>query len=465
VPAVIATSAPVGDSTAARFAIYFYQAMAESHRTLAEAFDDAIAAARTHSKSSLWGVKTRGLLLEEDAQPDKVPWGLYYREDKCLEWKLPAANGTQLRTYNKNITRRLVEAMRPWNENADRLCRDFAWLDQSDNLWKVQNFIFKTFIGEIGKQLRVLITIGIDEKLDAGQKQKDYACKCRDIAKRTLDLVNFTLLSEWWENNKSNPKTLNTRQQQVLNAFFEKDLDTPAHNQLELLHTLLGLFREHQLKLPFAEIADLEQATAAYSSLDICCRKLENAAENGPIEQAEELLGDFMQPFGFLCLYRMASVKRISYRKMRNGKPEFQHRYVALGIDVKFAEDTEKERWADAGEQVPAVLLFKGDNYENGISLFPFIIDYNALTLENGAKVCFFNTRSMDNPDAMEYLFLGDNSTVPLLKEATHAAGRRDGSILEDAELCKLNLNCVVDAFREAQHAIFSKSENLFDHL
>lgn len=364
------------------------------------------------------------------------------------------------REYNKTLTRALVEAMRPYHENAGRLCRDFGWIEQPENLRKVQQFICKNFVGEVGKQLRSLVNIGADEQMDAPQKQQHYVRKCLDIAQRSLDLLNFALLSQWWEIVKIAPRALNSAQRTVLTHFFEQDLGASLARQLTLLRTLLDLFREHDIALPLAEMAGLRETIAENSPFAAVCTRLEQAAD---AEQAETLLGDFMQPFGFLSTYRMASVKRIIFRQMRNSSPQYQHRYVALGLDVKYSEDAEKDRWADAGEQVPAVLLFRGDDYQNGLSLFPFVIDYNALCFEQGARICFFTARDLDDPNALEYRFLGDSSLLRVLK--TQSAAPAEDRIIEKAELSALNLNCVVDIFLEAKTDILGNDDNLFDQL
>jgi hypothetical protein len=372
----------------------------------------------------------------------------------------PAAPAAPARVYNRTLTRRLVEAMQPHHENAARLCRDTGWTAQPDNLRKVQQFVCKNFVGEVGKQLRSLVNIGTDEQMDAAKKQQHYVRKCLDIAKRSLDLLNFALLSQWWETVKIAPRPLDTAQRAALSDFFGQDLDASVAGQLALLRGLLDLFQAQGIAPLMPEVAGLHEKIAEKSPFAGVCARLEQATD---AEDAETLLGDFMQPFGFLSLYRMASVKRITFRQLRNSKPQYQHRYVALGLDVRYSEDTEKDRWAEAGEQVPAVLLFRGEDYQNGLSLFPFVIDYNALTFEQGAKICFFNARDLDNPDALEYRFLGDNSLLRILK--TQPAAPAEDRIMEQAELSALNLNCVVDIFREAQADILGHEENLFDEL
>lgn len=93
-PAVIATSAPVGDRAAAQFAITFFQALSDNRRTIGQAFEDGIAAAQVQSHQALRAQIHRGVLaLDEEEGQALSPslWGLYCREEGSLGWKLPEA--------------------------------------------------------------------------------------------------------------------------------------------------------------------------------------------------------------------------------------------------------------------------------------------------------------------------------------------------------------------------------------
>lgn len=103
VPAVIATSAPVEDHTAAQFAITFYQAMADSHRSIGDAFQDAAASAQTASGQALKAERARSIVLRTDDRRAEEPlWGLYFREESDLEWKLPLAVYAPPAAYTEN---------------------------------------------------------------------------------------------------------------------------------------------------------------------------------------------------------------------------------------------------------------------------------------------------------------------------------------------------------------------------
>lgn len=379
----------------------------------------------------------------------------------------PAAGPAPKREYNKTLTRALVEAMRPYNDKAEILCQKFSWLEQPDNRRKVQQFVFQNFVGEIGKQLRKLVNIGDDEQMAPAQKERHYVDKCLDIARRSFDLLNYTLLSVWWDAVKTAPLPSEPAEQQTLGAFFEAHLEQGLDAQFRLLQTLCALFRRHTVAFPFGEALErlLPQLTED-SPLQRACARLEQAVQAADVAESEAQLADIMRHFAFLTQYRMVSLKKISYRQLRNGQPEYLHRYVALGIDVKYSEDAEKGRWVTLGEQTPAVLLYRGEDYQNGINLFPFVVDYNALTFEQGAKICFYSARDLGDAGALEYRFLGDNSIVRIEKQGVQTPQTRLDDLMMNPDLLKaLNLDCVVDGFHEARHALSGNQNAFFDNL
>ena len=140
------------------------------------------------------------------------------------------------------------------------------------------------------------------------------------------------------------------------------------------------------------------------------------------------------------------------------------HRYIDLGIDNKANEDTEKINCIDVGEQTHAVLLYHGEGYQENISLFPFVIDYNALTGEQGAKVCFYSATDLED-GSLEYRFLGDNSILRVEKTGIRKADTNINELMMDPEKeTALHLDGVVDALQEARKCLLGDGLN-FDNL
>lgn len=91
VKAVIATSIPIEDPKATKFAGWFYQSLVEQ-RTLKSAFEYASAALQMKNKSiKKPGItELRGIVQQEE---EDIPWGLYYPEGQpeVLNWRLTDA--------------------------------------------------------------------------------------------------------------------------------------------------------------------------------------------------------------------------------------------------------------------------------------------------------------------------------------------------------------------------------------
>jgi len=373
------------------------------------------------------------------------------------------------RVYNRALIPALVEAMAGLgNEAARKVQQGGGWLGSPERFRKVQNFVCRSFVGEIGKQLRRLINIGDDRQMEPQAREQHYLDKCLDIAGRALDLVNYSLLAAWREAAKHGPVALQPEQREVVAAFFSKRFGLDLHEEFQLLQTLCGVFEANGLGWPFAELPTLKaEWQAGGSPLARACAQLEADVKARDCERAEQGLAGILACLAFLTRYRMASIKKVGFRQIRREQPEYLHRYVAVGIDVKYSEDTEKGKWAADGEQNPAVLLYPGEDYSQGVNLFPFVIDYNALTFEQGAKICFFNAQDLSEDSLLEYRFLGDNSTIAVRRQGIYRPGGSslDELMMQPESLKAFNLDCVVDSFLEAGQAILGAQADLFDNL
>jgi len=377
-----------------------------------------------------------------------------------------AGKATDDHPYNKQLTQHLISAIAPYVDNAKRLHDDQSWLEQAENLRKVQAFLCRNFAGEIAKQLRQLMAIGSDKNNTPDEKRDAYVHKCRDIVRRSFDLINFTLLSALWDVFQIAPRNLSREQKAVLRLRFDQPFEPSSSEQFALLQTLHGIFTEQQLTFPLPEVAQLQAELQPESSLQQCCVAIDQLDPKDPASgaAAEGLLSTFLGHVAFLVNYRMASIKRIQYHQQRLNEPQFVHRYIDLGIDNKANEDTEKINCIAVGEQTHAVLLYRGAGYQENTSLFPFVIDYNALTGEQGAKVCFYSATDLED-GSLEYRFLSDNSILRVEKTGIRKADTDLNELMMDPEKEKaLHLDGVVHALQEARKCLLGDGLN-FDNL
>ncbi|MCB9266455.1 MAG: hypothetical protein H6558_15605 [Lewinellaceae bacterium] len=141
-PAVISTSAPVGDLAATQFAISFFQAFSEQHATVREAFDIGFSAARAAAREpiSLPTGRTLALGVGEAEEPW---WGLDVPPGRPqnLDWKLPE---------KKDGNSRLVDLL---ERKLSRLREQLLLIQGTD---AAREFVLENQIGQAEEELSKL---------------------------------------------------------------------------------------------------------------------------------------------------------------------------------------------------------------------------------------------------------------------------------------------------------------------
>lgn len=384
---------------------------------------------------------------------------------------------TGKKAFNEYLTKALIEAVQadctPVRNFLAKVSAYDAWESQMRFSDKAKEILAYSFVGVIGIQLSKLMAIGKEDFSEA--KQRKYIEKCLHIAKRILDLINFALLSRLWDAQKEQPRKFSAAQSAALTHTFDNPFELTLDEQFHLLETLYGIFSspENALQFPLPELAHFATAFQPESTLRQSCQalhtlndKLDKAQYNLlDCFEAEKQLAGFLGCFPFLVSYRMASIKRIGYRQIRDEAPHFLHRYTAVGIDSKANRDAEKGNYTMEPADTDAVLLYKGDHYRDSVNLSPFVIDYNALCFEHGAKICFY--RSADISDgSLEYRFLEDNSIVRMEMTGTLKPDADYNELMMDNEKWKnLNLDNVVRDLRLARRTLLGDDAINFDDL
>jgi hypothetical protein len=110
-------------------------------------------------------------------------------------------------------------------------------------------------------------------------------------------------------------------------------------------------------------------------------------------------------------------------------------------------------KYEDSPINTDAVFLYK-DNYKQGLNLFPFIIDMNALSLTGGQKICFYAAKATAD-GSLNYCFIEDNSVVNIKNTNTLKQGIDVSELLPDSNSLKnLRFDTLFNLFREAKKAI-----------
>ena len=470
IPAVIATSAPVSDTRAKVLAVRFYQHIALGEGIL-QAYQSAVRFVNSGELPQDRKIEEaprslRGILLENEEE-QQFPWGLYVREGVLLQ----GSPLTNKKTFNETMVRRLMEAVKEDCEPARRFLERASairdWEVQERTSDKAKEILAYSFVGVTGIQLSKLMAIGKEEASEG--KFRKYIEKCHFTAACCLDVVNFALLSRLWEEQRQHPSPLPESIARRFDAPFEPTLP----EQFELLTALYPVFKATGYALPIPELAAVEGELATGSNLYKVLEELQalyNKVSKAAFDQAdgyqaEKRLTDFLLYFRFLVKYKMASIKHIGYRQIRKSPPRYLHRYAALGIDSRANVDAEKINYTDTPTDTDSVILYQGDDYRSGVNLSPFVLDYHALLLEQGTRICFFSMTDM-NDGSLLYRVLEDNS--PLRLERANPPIPADANfgelLLSDDNRKKINLDNAVADFMEARTALSAGFPN-FDDL
>jgi len=376
---------------------------------------------------------------------------------------------TGKKAFNELFTKRVMQAIQPHCTPAQKFLSRVQnipdWEQQARISDKAKEIIAYSFVGIIGIQLSKLMAIG--KEAFSHTKQRKYLHKGISIIKRSMDLVNFTLFSALWDYQKTQQAKLEPAQKTTLEQFFDRSFEQSIQEQEELLGTLWEVLLQNKIPNPFPAFSYPEvspQVHAVCTEVQQLKQKLDRQ-EYSLLEcfTIEQQLANFFEPFAFLVQYEMASIKRIGYKQMRHLTPHYLHRFAALGIDSKANVDAEKVIYTEGTVHTDAVLIYTGAHYEQNINLFPLVIDYNALTFEQGAKICFFQSKNVAD-GSLEYQFLEDESIIHIQSQGVLSEEVDYNELMLKPEgQIRLNLDQVVAAFNEARRAILQDDVFLDD--
>ncbi len=380
---------------------------------------------------------------------------------------------TGKQAFNEALTKNLIEAIVPYSNDAKILVEYMQkqqitdWASQEKYAKKAKEILAYSYVGVIGMQLSHLIGIGNNKTLKAEDKLVPYIEKCLHLARYSLDLLCFAFVSRLWDVQKKQAINLNENQVQSLHKFFERKFEPDFSEQLDLLRTLYAAFESAKIPLPFEEMKSLAAQLEPDSALWQSCEKLQAlkklSSEKYTFVEAAEAefeLSQVMTYCSFLVNYSMASIKKVGYKYLRNTDPHFIHNYVKLGFDQKANPDVEKHKYTPQDIATDTVLIYQGDNYANSISLFPFVIDYNALTFEQGPKIYFYQSLDFSNEDILEYILLKDDEMTKIeFKNVLNPQTDLDEVVGNPEKLKDLNLDHVVLQFREAKQTLTQNTE------
>jgi hypothetical protein len=326
-------------------------------------------------------------------------------------------------TFNELLPKRLIEAIRPYNKKANELISNYSdWETNADLKANVKRTIINGYVGVLGIQLRKLMSIGEEDFSES--KMKRYLENCLVTSKRALQLIVYALFSKLWDHLQKNDSKISKAHSGVLEKYFKSATEESITGYANLLKTLIEIYSEIGLELPFPQLKELlpgfntgSDLMQAISKTGAIADLLKNSSfSNDDCTEAEKNLIVILEAFNFLAEYKMISIKDINYALQRNDKEGlYMHNYTLLEGDSQ-ANNTREGKVKNESTPVISysVLLCKENNLRQNINLVPFVIDHNSLGLSGGTKICFFSFCNSFDDQSLNYSFIEDNSKIPL---------------------------------------------------
>lgn len=421
IDAVIATSVPVGDSSAMEFADVFYKALATQH-SLEEAFRMA-AANYLMEKGANVGIY-RGQGLDAPPEDGQLPWGLYTPEEQrdVLSWKLPRESATSLivrgaglryqtGTVNQKIIETLANAIAPYSDAVRDLIENARRRGRAPKIRDLRVAVIDSFPTPLGTHLRKLL---LSEEISTERLRRIV-----NVYQVAAELLAYILVSQLWNVLQERPDArLPEDQLSRLQEFLNLDADAAQTFDFVQLIRALGDIYEI-LKVPYfiREFSDLRTAfyqdealQKAYLFLEEMRAELRAVVTADEIEsfcvQAEDHLCELFKHLGFSAKYKLLTIKSIEMEKRRFKAPSYHHNLVILDrITAAFGVLDEVLSSDVYTENDSVVLVPMEDALSPYLNLSPFIVDENALLGQQNSKVFFYRYQS----DGKLYYQLTDN--------------------------------------------------------
>lgn len=314
---------------------------------------------------------------------------------------------TSNRVFNSVLCKELVHLLQD-TDQVKRFMADIPPEDKTDweckrtHLRRSQELLENKFIWVISYEIRRLFSIGNDKKERIENKIEQYIDHCFKTYRLSLQVVTFMFLSKLWDEKKKDPK-LKVDQQAVRDFFFT---NRPLKlKELRLLfQTLIQIFNENKLEFPLdkTDLGDLDiylNPDSAFNKAGSNLEELEDMVQFretyglGHCHTAEIALSTILSTFTFFTTHQMVTMRKVEYEQTRNNPPLFVKDFNVL----KRRDTVDLQRMLRYDDKpCPTYAIFIQNN-RNLVNLFPFVLDYNALTGEEDFEIYFYENRQQDH--------------------------------------------------------------------
>ena len=395
VPVVIATSAPVGDQSAAQFSISFFQSLADRQSSIEEAFDDAIGAAKTQHEGSLKVmIENRGALkLDPELSEDAPLWGLYYEHKADLEWTLSLGSPDNSTAYQPNeiLLEKLINSLAGYDKDSNAIL-ELMETGVNPDKGSMKNAILKCLPHPISEQLRKLIAedVGFEGYTFYNKPSLSRLRQISHTFYTMIELLSFILLADLWRTmEKNEDHEIAPEDLQVIYNFFSKPptIEDPFQF-VPFIRSIRVIMQKHQWEFFMNEFPNVSEAFNRNTEYAAACRflgdlpskihkRLKDREEEAKAlcQLAEEHLATFFSELGFLAHYSLTSVRNINVLKFRYPPdPKFNHQVIKFTQQIGGLARSQEilNIYMDADS---VLLQKKNGEAIDYLNLSPFIID------------------------------------------------------------------------------------------
>lgn len=389
IPALITSQEVVSDRVDVEFPTRFYEELARGE-TIGHAFKMAEAYILTNIKQS------------------EAPYRLYVSQDWIKDWKLPQRiededSGIQWNASGKynfdqwpptdHLVQELIEVL----GEQDRTFADLRKRQEVDARLLRRTIVdrFPAIIGEPLRNLLALSDFGTFQHLES----------LSNIYTALTRYLTTILIAQLWEFKLHRSELSPSRfLQQLIRQFVRPSNreEASSTDQVELSRVILDLFDIHGLmgqalvaEWPIFHEAlktnsDLQRAMKVLSELQplIYQRSISREEIESLCVQAEIHLAVFMGRTAFIIHYPLLSVKDVEVVEPLFEKAQFRHQVVSLDkITAGYTDQLlESSNFTDTRS---VILLKNKGQFEEYLSLSPFLVDERALQGRSGSSLHF----------------------------------------------------------------------------
>jgi len=370
---------------------------------------------------------------------------------------------TSNKVFNSILTKELISLLKE-HKKVESFLNGLSpedkddWEGKRQQLKEAQGILEETFVWVIGWQLRRLFSIGNDKDKKMETKIDEYINHCFSTYRIALQLANYLFVSKLWDEKNRN-RDIDTNKPPLKN-FFCSNRSLKLVELRRLFQALLEIYRDNQLPFPIEEeyLGDVNEFIQPDSKFNVACSELEKLEDMnmgneayglGHCHTAEISLTAMLAKFNFFSRYQLVTLKKIEYESARNSPA----RYIK---DMNILEKKEAKnllrylKYDNTPTQTYSV-FFRNKN--RSVNLFPFLLDYNALTNEFDSQLYLYECTEEES--GLRYFSLQSENEEVISYSATSTESMEVKSEEQKNEVQRnIRLDLVVKQFEEAMNTI-----------